>query len=76
MGKLSRATIYSLRSCSGFMVFMNATYGFQSTMTAKPGMGDQLAGPAAQAIVAQFADLLAEEATYTDYTPVNGKANF
>jgi quinol monooxygenase YgiN len=34
------------------------------------------AGPAAQAIVAQFADLLDEEPTYTDYTPVNGKANF
>jgi quinol monooxygenase YgiN len=33
-------------------------------------------GPAAQAIVAQFADLLAEEPTYTDYTPVNGKATF
>jgi len=108
------------------MVPMNANYGFQSTMTAKPGMGDQLvdllltgleegnpgsteyclvflvcrsasnpdvahvtegwtteedhhrifAGPAAQAIVAQFADLLAEEPTYTDYTPINGKANF
>jgi quinol monooxygenase YgiN len=105
---------------------MNATYGFQSTMTAKPGMGDQLVnllltglddgnpgstecclvylvsrsatnpdvahitegwttvedhhrifdGPAAKAIVAQFADLLAGEPTYTDYTPVNGKANF
>ncbi|WP_193608277.1 putative quinol monooxygenase [Nocardioides lijunqiniae] len=105
---------------------MTAHYGFQSTMIAKPGLGDQLvellltgleegspgatehclvflvsrslsnpdvahvtegwtteedhhrvfAGPAAQAMVAQFADLLAEEPTYTDYTPVNGKARF
>jgi quinol monooxygenase YgiN len=105
---------------------MNANYGFQCTMVAKPGMGDQLvelllsgldtgnpgatdhcvvylvcrsasnpdlahvtegwttekdhhrifAEPAAQAIVAQFGDLLAEEPTYTDYTPVNGKASF
>lgn len=105
---------------------MNANYGFQCTMTAKPGLGDELVnllltgldednpgaseycvvylvsrsasnpdvahitegwtteedhhrifeGPAAQAIVAQFADLLVEEPTYTDYVPVSGKATF
>jgi quinol monooxygenase YgiN len=105
---------------------MTTTYGFQCTMTAKPGMGDQLvhllvsgldegspgsteyctvflvcrsasnpdvahvtegwttaedhhrvfAGPAAQAMVAQFADLLAEDPTYTDYIPINGKTSF
>jgi quinol monooxygenase YgiN len=104
---------------------MNPTYGFQCTMTAKPGLGDQLvdlllsgldegnpgasehcrvflvcrsasdpdiahvtegwtteedhhrlfAGPAAQAIVARFTDLLAEEPTYADLTPVAGKAD-
>jgi quinol monooxygenase YgiN len=103
---------------------MNANYGFNATLTAKPGMGDQLvkllltgledgnpgstefclvylvcrsasnpdvvhitegwtneedhhrvfAGEAAQAIVAQFNELLAEESVYTDYVPVNGKA--
>ena len=105
---------------------MNATYGFSCTMTAKPGMGDQLvdllltglregnpgatewcvvylvsrsesnpdvafiqegwttiedhhrvfASDAAQAIVAQFADLLAEEPVYGDFVPVDGKAAF
>lgn len=104
---------------------MTTTYGFQCTMTAKPGRGDELvdllsrgldegspgstpyctvflvcrsasdpdvahvtegwttaedhhrvfAGSAAQAIVSQFADLLAGEPTYTDYTPVSGKAD-
>ncbi len=34
------------------------------------------AGEAAQAIVAQFADLLAAEPEYTDLTPVRGKAVF
>jgi quinol monooxygenase YgiN len=34
------------------------------------------AGKAAQAIVAQFGDLLAEEPTYTDYVLVGGKAAF
>jgi len=103
---------------------MTPHYGFQSTMTAKQGLGDQLvdllltgiepgnpgssehclvylvsrsatdpdvahitegwtteedhhrvfAGEAAQAIVARFAALLAEEPTYTDQTPVGGKA--
>lgn len=103
---------------------MNANYGFNATLTAKPGMGDQLvklllsgledgnpgstefclvylvsrsasnpdvahitegwtneedhhrifAGEAAQAIVTQFADLLAEDSVYTDYVPVGGKA--
>ncbi|MGO9957505.1 MAG: putative quinol monooxygenase [Solirubrobacteraceae bacterium] len=103
---------------------MDTNYGFNCTMTAKPGMGEQLvdllltglddgnpgstewcvvylvsrstsnpdvahvtegwtseedhhrifAGEAAQAIVAQFGDLLAEEPTYTDYVPVRGKA--
>ncbi|WP_245930210.1 putative quinol monooxygenase [Allonocardiopsis opalescens] len=106
------------------MEYMNVTYGFASTMTAKPGRGDELiellrlglaegrpatsehclvylfsrsasnpdvahviegwtseedhrrvfAGEAAQAIVARFADLLAEEPEYTDLTPVGGKA--
>lgn len=101
-------------------------YGFASTLTAKPGRGDDLielmltgleegnpasteycivylvsrsavnpdvahiiegwtseedhhrvfAGAAAQAIVAQFADLLDGEPQYTDLTPVNGKAVF
>jgi quinol monooxygenase YgiN len=105
---------------------MNSNYGFNCTMTAKPGMGEQLvdllltglndgnpgstewcvvylvsrsasnpdvahvtegwtseedhhrifAGEAAQAIVAQFGDLLAEVPTYTDYVPVRGKAAF
>jgi quinol monooxygenase YgiN len=105
---------------------MNANYGFNCTMTAKPGMGEHLvdllrtglvdgnpgstewcvvylvsrsasnpdiahvtegwtseedhhrifAGEAAQAIIAQFSDLLAEEPTYTDYVPVRGKAAF
>ena len=105
---------------------MTINYGFNATMRAKPGMGDQLiellasglkegnpasteycivyqvsrsasdpdvahitegwtneedhhrvfAGPAAQAIVAQFSDLLAEESTYTDYIPVVGKPAF
>lgn len=105
---------------------MNLSYGFQSTMTAKPGLGDQLvdllrsglqegnpgasehcrvflvcrsasnpdvahvtegwtteedhhrlfAGPAAQSIVSRFADLLAEEPTYVDFTPVDGRADF
>lgn len=105
---------------------MQTNYGFNCTMTAKPGMGDQLidllltglndgnpgstewcvvylvsrsasnpdvahvtegwtseedhhrifAGEAAQAIVAQFDDLLAEEPTYTDYVPVGGKATY
>ncbi len=32
------------------------------------------AGPAAQAIVAGFAGLLAKDAEYTDLTPVRGKA--
>lgn len=103
---------------------MNVTYGFNSTMTAKPGMGEDLiallssgltpgnpgssefcivylvarsasnpdvvhitegwtseedhhrlfASDEAQALVAQFADLLAEDAVYTDYVPVTGKA--
>lgn len=103
---------------------MNAHYGFQATMTAKPGLGDQLvdllrtglapgnpastdyclvylvsrstadpdvvhitegwtseddhhrifAGEAAQAMVAQFAALLAGESTYADFVPVAGKA--
>jgi quinol monooxygenase YgiN len=102
---------------------MNVTYGFQSTMTALPGRGDELVQlvlsgldegnpassedcrvylvcrsatdpdvvhltegwtteedhhrlfetEAAQAMVAQFAGLLAGEAAYTDYTPVDGK---
>lgn len=33
------------------------------------------AGAAAQANVAQFADILADEPTYTDLTPVGGKAD-
>lgn len=103
---------------------MDTHYGFNCTMTAKPGMGEHLvdllltglndgnpgstewcvvylvsrsasnpdvvhvtegwtseedhhrifAGSAAQAIVGQFGDLLAEEPTYTDYVPVRGKA--
>ena len=103
---------------------MNVTYGFNATMTAKPGMGDELiallssglepgnpasselclvylvsrsasnpdvahitegwtseedhhrifGSDAAKAIVAQFADLLAEPSVYTDYVPVQGKA--
>jgi len=105
---------------------MDTNYGFNCTMTAKPGMGEELvdllltglndgnpgstewcvvylvsrsasnpdvahvtegwtseedhhrifAGKAAQAIVAQFGDLLAEEPTYTHYVPVRGKAAF
>jgi quinol monooxygenase YgiN len=105
---------------------MDITYGFNATLTAKQGMGDQLvtlllsgldegnpgsnehclvylvsrsasdpdvahvtegwtteedhhrvfASDAAQAIVSQFADLVAGEALYTDYVPVNGKAVF
>lgn len=104
----------------------SASYGFNCTMTAKPGMGDQLvdllstglddgnpgstewcvvymvsrsasnpdvahvteawtseedhhrvfADEPAQAIVAQFGDLLAKQPTYTDYIPVLGKAAF
>jgi len=34
------------------------------------------AGTAAQAMVAQFADLLAAEPTYSDLTPVRGKADY
>lgn len=102
---------------------MELNYGFNATLTAKPGMGDQLvelllsgldegnpgsseyclvylvsrsasnpdvahvtegwttaedhhrvfASDAAQAIVAQFADLVAGESVYTDYVPVHGK---
>lgn len=105
---------------------MNANYGFTCTMTAKPGMGDQLvellltgldegnpgatewcvvylvsrsatnpdvvtvqegwtteedhhrifAGEAAQAIVAQFANILAGEPTYDDLIAVRGRANY
>jgi quinol monooxygenase YgiN len=103
---------------------MTARYGFSCTMTAKPGMGDQLvdlllsgleegnpgstawclvylvsrsatspdvahiqegwtsiedhhrvfATDQAQAIVARFADILAEEPVYGDFVPVDGKA--
>jgi quinol monooxygenase YgiN len=105
---------------------MKPSYGFTSTMTARPGRGDQLvelllsglkegnpgtsefctvylvsrsavdpdvaqitegwtseadhhrifAGPEAQALVAQFAELLAGEPVYTDHVPVGGKATF
>jgi len=104
---------------------MNADYGFTCTMTAKPGMGDQLvrllltgieegnpastqwcvvylvsrsaahpdvvtvqeawtteedhdrvfAGAAAQAIVAQFGDILAGEPVYGDFLALGGKAD-
>lgn len=33
-------------------------------------------GAAAQAIVAQFADILADKATYDDFIAVDGKANY
>jgi quinol monooxygenase YgiN len=33
-------------------------------------------GAAAQAIVAQFADILADEPTYDDFIAVDGKANY
>ena len=111
---------------AGLIEGMNVAYGFNATMTAKPGMGDQLvemlltglrpgnpaaseyclvylvsrsasdqdvvhitegwttaedhdrifAGPEAKALVEQLGSLIAGESTYTDYVPVNGKAQF
>jgi hypothetical protein len=66
---------------------MLANYGFNATLTAKPGMGSRLVDllltglnegspGAAQAIVAQIAGLLAKESEYTDYVPVLGKTAF